>query len=124
MPVFYEIPTLKAQSIVSREATFAVTGSRISRTDVEISNPVTIVTPDFIAKSGYTTVQKILSMQPAAAGMSLGSTSNNSSSGSATLNLRGMRIERALVLLNGRRIVASGTEGDAYKTDEVIYHNL
>ncbi|ALO33409.1 TonB-dependent receptor [Colwellia sp. MT41] len=91
----------------------AVTGSRISRTDIETASPVTVISADFIAKSGFTSVQEILAMQPAAAGMSLGATSNNGSGGSATVNLRGMGSQRTLVLLNGRRMVASGTGADS-----------
>jgi len=91
----------------------AVTGSRINRTDIETASPVTVISSDFITKSGFTSVQEILSMQPAAAGMSLGSTSNNGSGGSATVNLRGMGTQRTLVLLNGRRMVASGTGADS-----------
>ena len=37
-----------------------VTGSRINRTDMETASPVTIISSDFIAKSGYTPVQDIL----------------------------------------------------------------
>jgi len=91
----------------------AVTGSRINRTDIETVSPVTVISSDFIVKSGYTSVQEILSAQPAAAGMSLGSTSNNGSGGSATVNLRGMGVQRTLVLLNGKRMVASGTGADS-----------
>ena len=91
----------------------AVTGSRINRTDIESASPITIISSDFITKSGFTSVQEILSMQPAAAGMSLGSTSNNGSGGSATVNLRGMGVQRTLVLMNGRRMVASGTGADS-----------
>jgi iron complex outermembrane receptor protein len=91
----------------------AVTGSRINRTDVETASPITVISSDFIAQSGFTSVQEILSLQPAAAGMSLGSTSNNGSGGSATINLRGMGVQRTLVLLNGRRMVASGTGADS-----------
>lgn len=90
-----------------------VTGSRINRTDVETASPVTVIDADFIQQSGYTSVQEILSTQPAAAGMSLGATSNNGSGGSATVNLRGMGTQRTLVLLNGRRMVASGTGADS-----------
>jgi len=91
----------------------AVTGSRINRTDIETASPVAVISADFISQSGYSSVQEILSMQPAAAGMSLGSTSNNGSGGSATVNLRGMGVQRTLVLLNGRRMVASGTGADS-----------
>ena len=91
----------------------AITGSRINRTDIETASPVTVISSDFISKSGYTSVQEVLSMQPATAGMSLGATTNNGSGGSATVNLRGMGVSRTLVLLNGRRMVASGTGADS-----------
>jgi iron complex outermembrane receptor protein len=90
-----------------------VTGSRINRTDIETASPVTVISSDFIAQSGYQSVEEILSTQPSAAGMSLGATSNNGSGGSATVNLRGMGTQRTLVLLNGRRMVASGTGADS-----------
>jgi len=91
----------------------AVTGSRINRTDIETASPVTVISSDFITKSGYSSVQEILSAQPAVAGMSLGATSNNGSGGSATVNLRGMGVQRTLVLLNGKRMVSSGTGADS-----------
>jgi len=90
-----------------------VTGSRINRTDIETASPVTVISSDFIAQNGYQSVQEILSTQPATSGMSLGATSNNGSGGSATVNLRGMGSQRTLVLLNGRRMVASGTGADS-----------
>ncbi|PKI16434.1 TonB-dependent receptor plug domain-containing protein [Colwellia sp. 12G3] len=102
-----------AEEGVEEVERIAVTGSRINRTDIESASPVTVISSDFIAQSGFTSVQEILSMQPAAAGMSLGATSNNGSGGSATVNLRGMGTQRTLVLMNGRRMVASGTGADS-----------
>lgn len=90
-----------------------VTGSRINRTDVETASPVTVISSEFIAQSGYSSVEEILSAQPTAAGMNLGATTNNGSGGSATVNLRGMGAQRTLVLLNGRRMVSSGTGADS-----------
>ena len=90
-----------------------VTGSRLNRTDMETASPVTVISADFIAQSGYQSVEEILSNQPSAAGMNLGATSNNGSGGSATVNLRGMGTQRTLVLLNGRRMVSSGTGADS-----------
>ncbi len=90
-----------------------VTGSRINRTDVETASPVTVISSEFIAQSGYNSVEEILSAQPTAAGMNLGATTNNGSGGSATVNLRGMGAQRTLVLLNGRRMVSSGTGADS-----------
>lgn len=109
---FTSVQTFAKEGVEEVER-IAVTGSRINRTDIETSSPVTVISSDFITKSGFTSVQEILSMQPAAAGMSLGSTSNNGSGGSATVNLRGMGTQRTLVLLNGRRMVASGTGADS-----------
>jgi len=90
-----------------------VTGSRINRTDIETASPVTVISSEFIAQSGYSSVEEILSAQPTAAGMNLGATSNNGSGGTATVNLRGMGVQRTLVLLNGRRMVSSGTGADS-----------
>ena len=54
-----------------------VTGSRINRTDVETASPVTVISAEYIAQSGYQSVEEILSTQPAVSGMSLGASSNN-----------------------------------------------
>ena len=74
---------------------------------------MTVISSEFIAQSGYSSVEEILSAQPTAAGMNLGATTNNGSGGSATVNLRGMGAQRTLVLLNGRRMVSSGTGADS-----------
>ncbi|WP_371376287.1 TonB-dependent receptor plug domain-containing protein [Thalassotalea aquiviva] len=90
-----------------------VTGSRITRTDMETASPVTVISAENIAKGGFKSVDEILAVQPSAAGMSMGGSSNNGSGGKATINLRGMGAQRTLVLLNGRRMVASGTGADS-----------
>ena len=90
-----------------------VTGSRIQRQDMETASPVTTIDASDIASQGFTSVDQILQEQTAAAGAALGGTSNNGSGGSANVNLRGMGISRTLVLLNGRRMVASGTGADS-----------
>lgn len=90
-----------------------VTGSRINRTDMETASPVSVISADAIMQSGFQSVQEVLANEPTAAGMSLGASSNNGSGGSATVNLRGMGSQRTLVLLNGRRMVASGTGADS-----------
>ena len=102
-----------AQDKVASVERIEVTGSRINRTDIETASPVTVISSEFIAQSGYTSVEEILSAQPTAAGMNLGATSNNGSGGTATVNLRGMGVQRTLVLLNGRRMVSSGTGADS-----------
>ncbi|GLP96155.1 TonB-dependent receptor [Paraferrimonas sedimenticola] len=91
----------------------AVTGSRIQRQDMETASPVTVIDSAAIKAEGYNTVEEILQTQPAMAGMSVGGTTNNGAGGRATVNLRGMGANRTLVLLNGRRMVNSGTGADS-----------
>jgi len=113
VPLFSSMQAVAADTSAQEIEKIQVTGSRINRTDMESASPVTIISSDFIAQSGYTSVEEILSTQTAVAGSSLGSNSNNGSGGSATVNLRGMGTNRTLVLLNGRRMVSSGTGADS-----------
>ncbi|PAJ72816.1 hypothetical protein CJF42_19090 [Pseudoalteromonas sp. NBT06-2] len=113
VPLFSCMQAVAADTSAQEIEKIQVTGSRINRTDMESASPVTIISSDFIAQSGYTSVEEILSTQTATAGGSLGANSNNGSGGSATVNLRGMGTNRTLVLLNGRRMVSSGTGADA-----------
>ncbi|MBB1277022.1 MULTISPECIES: TonB-dependent receptor [Pseudoalteromonas] len=113
IPMFSSVQVLAADEAATSIEKIQVTGSRINRTDMETSSPITVIGDDFIAKSGFTSVADILSTQPSAAGISLGASSNNGSGGSATVNLRGMGSQRTLVLLNGRRMVSSGTGADS-----------
>jgi len=112
-PMFSSVQVVAAEDGANAIEKIQVTGSRINRTDMETASPITVIGDDFIAKSGFTSVSDILSTQPSAAGISLGASSNNGSGGSATVNLRGMGSQRTLVLLNGRRMVSSGTGADS-----------
>ena len=90
-----------------------VTGSRIQRADMETASPVTVIDASVIRAEGFTSVDEILQAQPSMAGMALGATTNNGSRGVAQVDLRGMGANRTLVLLNGRRMVNSGTGADS-----------
>ena len=90
-----------------------VTGSRIQRQDMETASPVTVISADAIRAEGYTSVDQLLQSQTSMAGAAIGSTSNNGSDGAAQVDLRGMGSERTLVLLNGRRMVNSGSGADS-----------
>ncbi|MCZ4338708.1 TonB-dependent receptor plug domain-containing protein [Shewanella colwelliana] len=91
----------------------AVTGSRIQRQDMETASPVTVIDASAIRAEGYNSVDEILQAQPAMAGMAAGSTTNNGADGVAEVDLRGMGSSRTLVLLNGRRMVNSGSGADS-----------
>ncbi|WP_172264525.1 TonB-dependent receptor [Caulobacter sp. RHG1] len=89
-----------------------VTGSRIKRTDIEGVGPATVIGAAEIAKTGIVNVETLLQRLPAAAGYAGGQGNAYWASrgwGTATVNLRGLGINRTLVLLNGRRLVNGGT---------------
>ncbi|WP_349585459.1 TonB-dependent receptor [Alteromonas sp. NFXS44] len=90
-----------------------VTGSRIKRTDMETASPVAIISAEDISLGSYTSVEQVLQQSPAASGMATGAASNNGGVGAARINLRGLGANRTLVLVNGRRMVNSGTGADS-----------
>ncbi|MCG9696572.1 TonB-dependent receptor [Shewanella sp. Isolate11] len=91
----------------------AVTGSRIKRQDMETASPVTTIDASAIRNEGYKSVDEILQAQTSMAGAAVGSSTNNGSDGVAQVDLRGMGASRTLVLLNGRRMVNSGSGADS-----------
>lgn len=89
-----------------------VTGSRVKGSELNSASPVTIVTSEAIFDSGISNVEDILQEMTAAAGPAGNSTNaywTSNGYGTAQTNLRGMGINRTLVLLNGRRVVNGGT---------------
>ncbi len=86
-----------------------VTGSRIKRADMEGANPVQVITRDDLVSSGITNVGDILQEIPSVAGAGTNTAINNGGSGAVRVSLRGLGSARTLVLVNGRRMVASGT---------------
>jgi iron complex outermembrane receptor protein len=89
-----------------------VTGSRIKRADITGVGPATVVTEEAIARTGLANVETLLQRLPASAGNAGGQTNaywTGNGYGTAQVNLRGMGINRTLVLLNGRRVVYGGT---------------
>lgn len=89
-----------------------VTGSRIRRTDLNSVGPVTILDAPQIAATGVTSLEVLLQRLPSSAGFGGNQTSAywvSNGWGTPQINLRGLGINRTLVLLNGRRVVAGGT---------------
>ena len=89
-----------------------VTGSRLARKDLNSVGPVTIISAPEIAATGVTSLEMLLQRLPSSAGFGGNQTSAywvSNGWGTPQINLRGMGINRTLVLLNGRRIVAGGT---------------
>lgn len=92
--------------------TVTVTGSHIKRAAISGVGPVTSIDRETIERSGATSVETLLQRIPASAGFAGNQTNAywaENGYGTAQVNLRGLGINRTLVLLNGRRIVNGGT---------------
>jgi outer membrane receptor protein involved in Fe transport len=81
-----------------------VTGSRIRQPNLTAVSPVTVLNSQEVTLTGTTRAEDLINSLPQAFA-SQGSTIANGSSGTATLNLRGLGEVRTLVLINGRRLV-------------------
>jgi len=102
-------PAFSAEEAVEEEIErIEVTGSRIKRADLESASPVSVITTEDMKIQGITNVADALQNLTAQSG-GLTAAVNNGGNGNATVNLRGMGSNRTLVLVNGRRMVASGT---------------
>ena len=80
-----------------------VTGSRIASPSLDAISPVTAVASEEFKETGVTRVEDLLNSLPqvtADQGSGLSMTAN----GTATVNLRGLGVQRTLVLVNGRRL--------------------
>lgn len=87
-----------------------VTGSRIASPIAESNAPLQIVDAARIQQSGVTNVQDLLLKNPAFGTPSLSRTNSaflTSGTGVASIDLRDLGTARTLVLVNGRRVVAS-----------------
>ncbi|MBH9551637.1 TonB-dependent receptor [Inhella sp. 4Y17] len=87
-----------------------VTGTMIKRTNAETATPVSILKREDIVRSGATTLDELLRMDPATGAGSLNDMSSGSgfSPGTATISLRGLGSAATLVLINGRRMAPAG----------------
>jgi outer membrane receptor protein involved in Fe transport len=102
----------EAASTATTLDTVRVTGSHIKRAQIEGVGPVTVIDAETIQRSGATSVDVLLQRLPASAGFAGNQTNAywaGNGYGTTQVNLRGLGINRTLVLLNGRRIVNGGT---------------
>jgi iron complex outermembrane receptor protein len=80
-----------------------VTGTRINRANLESTTPITQVTAADVVTQGVTRIEDLVNQLPQAfAAQNV--TVSNGSTGSATLDLRGLGSPRTLVLVDGRRM--------------------
>ncbi len=91
-----------------------ITGSRINLKQAQISGvgPVTVIDAETIQRTGAISAETLLQRLPASAGGAGNQTNaywTGNGYGTTQVNLRGLGINRTLVLLNGRRVVNGGT---------------
>src|SRR5205814_4898844 len=94
------------------EEEIVVTGSRIRRKDLTTPAPLTVISREQVASSGKVSIGDFLQTLPTQ-GNALNTSVNNGGDGSTRVNLRGLGVNRTLVLVNGRRFVPGGTGADA-----------
>lgn len=108
-PVSAIKPQVSTPTAIER---IAITGSRIQREEMASTAPMTVFTAQDIEKTGATSVEVLLQRMTASAGFAGNQTNaywTEGGYGSTQVNLRGLGVNRTLVLLNGRRMLNSGT---------------
>ena len=95
-----------------------VTGSRLPALSVEGASPITVINAQDIKLDGLGKTEDLLNNLPQVFS-SQGSTVSNGSSGTANVNLRGLGVNRNLVLFNGRRLTPGSPQNgsNAYAAD-------
>lgn len=91
--------------------TLKITGSRISRTDVEAALPVTVIDRAQIDATGLPSAADLVRSLTFNSFGSFRDTSGSSFAGQAQVSLRGLGADRTLVLINGRRVAPSPVAG-------------
>jgi iron complex outermembrane receptor protein len=85
-----------------------VTGTRIKRADMETASPVFVIDRQNIESSGAVTIGDFLQRTPAIAGAATNPQVNNGGgAGAATVDLRGLGVNRSLVLVDGKRWIGT-----------------
>jgi outer membrane receptor protein involved in Fe transport len=80
-----------------------ITGTRIPQPNLTSASPVTVLSSQELKLQGTTRTEDIINSLPQSFAAQ-GSNISNGSTGTATVNLRGLGTTRTLVLINGRRL--------------------
>jgi len=88
-----------------------VTGSRLRRDDLSAPSPTVVLSEDDVRLSGRLTLEGLMNELPQLNADGTASTANISQGGMHTANLRSLRPERTLVLVNGKRFTPANESG-------------
>lgn len=100
----------KAKSEDGKVERIQVTGSHISRTDVEGPSPVDVIDRNMIENSGFENLQQLFERMPTAGAGTFstrGNSQDSTANGAAAISLRGFGSDATLVLVNGRRVASN-----------------
>jgi outer membrane receptor protein involved in Fe transport len=95
-----------------------VTGSRIAQPNLETTSPITQVTSEDVITQGVTKIEDLVNQLPQAFAAQNGTVANGST-GTATVNLRGLGSNRTLVLIDGRRMPYGGVTNSAADLNQI-----
>lgn len=95
-----------------------ITGSRIKTISVEGTSPVAVIGEKEIKTDGVRNVESFLNNLPQVFADQGGNVSNGST-GTATVNLRGLGAQRTLVLINGRRTTMGSPANTAADLNQI-----
>lgn len=98
---------IEEMSVIGRQ----LTGSRLSRMDIEGSSLVDTIRAPEITETGIQAVGELLKFLPAVSGNSTSTAIGNGGNGTATVTLRGLPSSNTLVLINGKRVANNGYAG-------------
>lgn len=93
-----------------------VTGTRIPSANLESTSPVTTISTTDIKLTAPVSTENLLNMMPQVVS-DLGNAVANGSTGTATVNLRGLGAARTLVLVNGRPLPPGTPANGGYAAD-------
>jgi len=98
------VPVAATQGTPAQAAgDIVITGTRIPQPNLTSASPVTVLSSQEVKLSGTTRTEDLINSLPQAFA-SQGSNISNGSTGTASVNLRGIGSSRTLVLVNGRRL--------------------
>lgn len=100
------VPALAQEKI----ETVQITGTRITTPGTTSNNPISSISAEEIKTAQPIAVEEFFKGLPAAV-PAIGAATNNGTGGGATIDLRGLGTNRALVLVNGRRMVPFNLNG-------------
>jgi len=105
-------PPEDAENTAGEDERIVITGSRIPQPQLTATSPVTVVNSQEVRLTGTTRTEDLINSLPQAFAAQ-GANISNGSTGTATLDLRGLGEVRTLVLVNGRRLLPGDVSSSA-----------